>query len=168
MSRRCKLSSTSLLAILMLSMCVLGVHTAFAQTNQVDSKLQLANDAVNQAFKAVLDAEKAGANVNSLLNQLNDASGLLAQAENIYRIGDNNKAAKDADAARLIAKQVTAAAQTAKGSVSASVQAAVFTTVAFAVEGAVVFVLALFLVWRWFKRSYINSLSEAKPEVVSQ
>jgi predicted PurR-regulated permease PerM len=148
--------------------CLYSEHYVFAQTDQTASKLQAANTSVEQAFNAVLAAEKAGANVTNLLNQLNGASDLLAQAENVYRIGDNNKAANDADAVLPIAQQVTAVAQTAQGSVSASIQAAVFPTVAFTVEGAVVFVLVLFLVWSWFKRRYIKSLSDAKPEVNSQ
>jgi predicted PurR-regulated permease PerM len=148
--------------------CLYSEHYVFAQTDQTASKLQAANTSVEQAFNAVLAAEKAGANVTNLLNQLNGASDLLAQAENVYRIGDNNKAANDADAVLPIAQQVTAVAQTAQGSVSASIQAAVFPTVAFTVEGAVVFVLVLFLVWSWFKRRYIKSLSDAKPEVSSQ
>ena len=157
-----------MLAFLALAPCFCAVRSVFAETDQAGSQLQAANNAVEQAFNAVLDAKKAGANVTSLLAQLNTAEGILAQAENSYRIGDNNKAANDADAVLPIAQQVTAAAQTAQGSVSASIQAAVFPTVAFTVEGAVVFVLVLFLVWSWFKRRYIKSLSDAKPEVNSQ
>ena len=168
MSVRCKLLSINLLAILVLSLCILSVYPAVAQTDQTASKLQATNAAVEQAFNSVLDAEKAGANVTDLLAQLNVAEGVLAQAENKYRIGDSNKVAKDADAVLRIAQQVTASAQTTQGSVSASIQAAVFSTVAFSVEGAVVFVFVLFLVWSWFKRRYIKSLSDAKPEVVSQ
>lgn len=36
------------------------LYPAAAQTDQTASKLQAANIAVNQAFNAVLDAEKAG------------------------------------------------------------------------------------------------------------
>ena len=50
---RRKLSSICLLAILTLSICILGMQTANAQTTQTDSKLQAANTAVNQAFNAV-------------------------------------------------------------------------------------------------------------------
>ena len=47
---RRKLSSICLLAILTLSICILGMQTANAQTTQTDSKLQAANTAVNQAL----------------------------------------------------------------------------------------------------------------------
>ena len=60
----------------MLSLCLLGVYPAIAQADQTASKLQAANIAVNQAFNAVLDAEKAGANVTDLLVQINYAMHL--------------------------------------------------------------------------------------------
>ena len=59
MSARCKLSSISLLAILTLSLCLLSVYPAAAQTDQTTSKLQAANTAVEQAFNAVLEAASA-------------------------------------------------------------------------------------------------------------
>ena len=144
------------------------MHFADAQTDQTESKLQAANGAVEQAFNAVLDAEKAGANVTGLLVQLNVAAGILAQAENSYRTGDSNTAAAQADSVLPIAQQVTASAQNAKQTALVSGQNAFWSTIAFTVIGAFVFVLVLFLVWRWVKRIYINNLSQAKPEVNSQ
>ncbi len=168
MSARCKLSSITLLAILTLSLCLLSVYPAAAQTDQTTSKLQAANTAVNQAFNAVLDAEKAGANVTGLLAQLNTAEGILAQAEISYRTGDSNTSAAQADSVLPIAQEVTASAQDAKQTALVSGQNAFWFTIAFTVIGAFVFVLVLFLVWRWVKRIYINNLSQAKPEVNSQ
>ena len=147
--------------------CLYSGHYVFAQTDQTASKLQAANNAVEQAFNAVLDAEKAGANVTGLLAQLNDAAGILAQAENSYRTGDSNTAAAQADSVLPIAQEVTTSAQNAKQTALVSGQNAFWFTIEFTEIGAFVFVLALFLVWRWFKRSYIKSLSEAKPEVTS-
>ena len=132
------------------------------------SNLQAANTAIEQAFNAVYDAEKAGANVTGLLAQLNAAEADLAQAENSYRTGDSNTAVAQANSVLPIAQEVTTAAQNAKQTATVSGQNAFWSTIAFTVIGAFVFVLALFLVWRRFKRSYIKSLSEAKPEVNSQ
>ena len=168
MSARCKLSSITLLAILMLSLCLIGVYPAGAQTDQTTLKLQAANSAVEQAFIAVLDAEKAGANVTDLLSQLNYAEGKLAQAENSYRTGHFNIAAVQADNVRPIAQQVTTAAQSAKQTALDSGQITFWSSITSTVVGVFVFVLVLFVVWSWFKRSYIKSLSDAKPEVVSQ
>ncbi len=148
--------------------CFLNEHYVFAQTDQTASKLQAANTAIDGAFNAVLDAEKAGANVTGLLAQLNVAEGELAQAENSYRTGDSSTAAAQAASVLPIAQEVTTAAQEAKQTALVSGQNAFWSTIALTVIGAFVFVLVLFLVWRWFKRTYIKGLSEAKPEVNSQ
>ena len=128
-----------LFVILTLSVCFLSVQQATAQTDSATSKLQAAHTEVDQAFNAVLDAEKAGANVTDLLTQLNTAQGLLAQAENSYRTGDTNTATTQAESVLPIAQQVTAAAQDAKQSAIVSEQNAFWSTIAFTVIGVFVF-----------------------------
>jgi uncharacterized protein YdbL (DUF1318 family) len=91
LSAKRKLLSITLVAILVLSLCLMVVSSAAAQTDQAASKLAAANLAVGQAFNGVLGAEKAGANVTGLLVQLNVAEGFLAQAENSYRTGDSTQ-----------------------------------------------------------------------------
>jgi hypothetical protein len=127
-------------------------------------QIQLANTAVEQAFNNVLDAEKAGANVTNLLNQLNSAMDFLAQAENAYRHGDTNTATTDAVAVFPIVQQVNADAQTAKEATLTVAQTTFWMTIVYVTISAVVFVVAVFAVWRWFKERYINGLSERKPE----
>jgi len=131
------------------------------------NQIQAANTAVEQAFNAVLDAEKNGANVTDLISQLNNATGILAQAENSYRTGDFNTATVQADNVLPIAQEVASAAQTAKQTASADGQNANLSTLAFTAIGAFVFIEALFLVWRWFKHRYIKNLPNAKSEVRS-
>jgi hypothetical protein len=168
MSKRFKFLDKILLSTLMLSLGFLSVFPAVAQTDQQASKLQAANTAVNQAFNAVLDAEKAGANVTDLLAQINTAQGILAQAENLYRNGDSNTVSTQADNVLAITRQVTNEAQDAKQTAIVASQSTFWSTITLTAIGVFVFVLVLFLVWRRFKRNYIESLSEAKPEVVEQ
>jgi len=137
-----------------------------AQTDKVDSELQAANDSVNHAFTAVLDAEKAGANVTSLLNQLNGATGLLSEAENAYRSGDSNTALNDATTVVLVAQQVMATAQSTKNGASALAQSAFWSTSVLTVLWAIMLIVVLFLVWRWFRQRYIRNLSSARSEVI--
>ncbi len=157
-----------LIVVLMLSVCILSVPQASGQTDQSASKLQAATTAVNQAFNAVLDAEKAGANVTDLLVQINTAEGILAQAENSYRSGDTNTATNQVNTVLPIAHQVTIAAQNAKQDAIMSNQNNFWLTIAFSVVGMIMFLEVLVLFWLWFKRRYIKNLSEAKPEVVDQ
>lgn len=119
---RLKLLSTVLLAIMVLSVCLLSVQIAGAQTNPAGAKLQLATNAVSQAFNAVSDAEKAGANVTDLINRLNGAADLLAKAEIAYNMGDSNSASAKADGVLPIAQEVRASAQAAESTASANAQ----------------------------------------------
>jgi hypothetical protein len=166
-SNYCKQLAVSIFVFLALGSCFYGEHYVFAQTDQTALKLQAANTAVEQAFNAVLDTEKAGANVTGLLSQLNSAAGILAQAEVSYRTGDYNSTTAQVDSVLSIAQQVTNAAQNAKQTALFSGQNAFWSSIAFTVISAIVFVLVLFLVWRWFKRSYLKILIEAKPKVTA-
>jgi len=162
-----KQSIVALLVILAFSVGFLSVQQAIAQTDQATSKLQAANDSVNLAFNAVLDAEKAGANVTDLLAQINIAQEILARAENLYRTGNTNSSAVQADSVLPITQQVTLDAQNAKQNAIVSTQNAFWSTIVLTIVGIFVFVLVLFLVWRRFKRNYVERLSDAKPELVN-
>ena len=162
-----KQSIVALLVILAFSVGFLSVQQAIAQTDQATSKLQAANDSVNLAFNAVLDAEKAGANVTDLLAQINIAQEILAQAENLYRTGNTNSSAVQADSVLPITQQVTLDAQNAKQNAIVSTHNAFYSTIALTIVGIIVFILILFLVCRRIIQNYIERLSDAKPELVS-
>jgi hypothetical protein len=168
MNIRCSLSSTALVAILVLTLCLLNVHVVAAETDQAGSKLQAAIDAFSSAFNAILGAEKAGANVSVILNQLHKVADLLAQAEIAYRNGDLNSAAAKADTVLSLSSDVKSSAQAAESAELASGRDALILTVGFSAGGCVVFALALFLVWRKIKRDYVKNMGDAKPEVIGQ
>lgn len=155
----------ALLFFLAFGSCFYSGHYVFAQTNQTSSKLQAANNAIDSAFIAVMDAEKAGANVTGLLSQLNVAANDLSQAENSYRSGNSNAAAVQADSVLPITQEVMTSAQNTKQTASVSSQNGFWLTVAFSEIGAPLFLLALFLAWRKIKRDYMNKLPGLKPEV---
>ena len=167
MGANIKQSIVALLIILAFSVGLVSVPQAIAQTDQASLKLQAANDSVNRAFNAVLDAEKAGANVTDLLVQINTAQGILAQAENSYRTGNIKKAATQSDSVLPIAQQITTTAKNAKQDAIISIQNNFYWTIAFTVVSMLIFLEVLILFWLWFKRRYIKNLSEAKPELVS-
>ena len=150
----------------MLSFSFYCLPNVSAQIDQATANLQAANYAVEKAFNSVLDAEGVGANITSLLNQINRANELLAQAENAYRAGNNTEALNSADSALLIAQQVTSTALSLKVSASSSLQTAFLYSVLSTVIAAQIFVLALSFVWVRFKRRYIKKLTNSKPKVV--
>lgn len=148
-----KFMGLGLLSLLMLSVIV-NLDFATAQT----SGLNAANTVVDQAFNTLYSAEKAGANVTSLLNRLNNAAALLAEAENMFRNGDINSADAKTDEAVSIARQIVGEAQYLKETAETSS----FSTLAITIIGIAVSILALFIVWHLFKGRYIRSNANFK------
>ena len=126
-----------------------------------------ADNALRQAFEAVLDAERAGANLSDLIVKLDEAGGLLAEAENAYRVGNFSEAISKADKCSMQADGVVGEALNLKGSALADAQKAVLQTLTFSWVGGVAFLAVLFFVWSWFKRAYAGKLMRMKPEVAS-
>ena len=155
----------SLLILLIISLFI-TFQPAFCQYDDNVPSFKVANDSVNLAFDKVLKAEKAGANVKALLTQLNVAANLIAQAENSYRSGDTSSIDSNTDQAVAIARQVTAQATTLEQEASATNQNNRLISIALAVLGSVILILALYLVWGFFKERYIKKVLESKPEVV--
>ena len=118
MSNLCKLTTASFILLLVVSVGFCSLSSVFAQSDDAASKLQLANSAINSAFDAVSDAEKAGANVTDLLSQLNGAADSLAQAEIAYRQADYTTAIIKSDEVVLVSGLVVDAAQNEKQAAS--------------------------------------------------
>lgn len=160
--------------LLLIGSGVCALPTGAAQTTQtqidssaVNSSLQSATAAVEQAFNALQDAEAAGANITQLSTQLNQAAALLAQAQNANATGDIATALSSSADATTIATSVTATAQHEAELAAASSQNQKTATIVASAVGIAVFGVVLFWVWRQFKNSYAKSLSQAKPEVAS-
>ncbi len=139
-----------------------------AQTDEVAPKLQSVNSAFEEAFNAVLDAERAGANVTVLLNQLNTIADSLAQAEIAYRNGDAAAAEKIADSTFTIVLEVKSNAVSAENAAIATHQNGLWASVVVSTIGAVGLVVLLFSVWRLLKQRYVKNFLDAKPEVPNQ
>jgi hypothetical protein len=161
----CKFLVANLLVIVLLSVTVSGEGSTLAQIDDTSAKMNSVSSAIDQAFNSVLSAEKTGANVTGLIEQLNAATDLLARAENSYRTGDTSATANYADQAVPIAQQVKAQATGLKNSAVSSKQNNFVFTVVFVVMGSEVFILSLLFVWRLVKKRYVNEMLESKPEV---
>lgn len=148
-----KISVMATVILLMVIYANVSSKSLFVSTadQATSSSLVQAENAVGQAFTAVLGAESAGANVKVLLIRLNEATTFLAQAEVANRTGDVNTATDYANMTISISSEVNAAAATAKETTLISSRNAFFFELAF----SVVFVLVLVLVWRRFRRQHI-------------
>jgi len=141
-------------------LCVRGDNKASASVSQADV-------AVRQAFNATLDAERAGANVSSLIVSLNEAGDTLADAKNALRLGDSSGAANNASLCIGIAESVQTDANALKTSALAEAQSVFWAYLTFSVVSIAVFVGLLVLFWRRFKRGYGRKVLGMKPEVLA-
>jgi hypothetical protein len=145
---------------------VLSVPQAFAAgSGEADLAISDADDALRGAFVHVSDAEGAGANVSGLMGRLNEAGDALASARAALEMENYSDAVSRADLCMSLAIGVVEDAGVLKADAVATASGW-WITISFSVVGSVVFVVVLFLVWRWFRRFYAAKLLESRPEVV--
>ena len=137
------------------------------EATETPSELTDADNALKQAFAAVLEAEQAGANVTVLLGRLNEGANLLAQAEMAYRVGDVSEAVDKAAGVFVIASEVEMDTVRASGLASISGQIAVWMTVGISIVAGSYFVFFMFWIWTWFKQNYIKNQLNSRLEVKS-
>jgi hypothetical protein len=155
--------------LLVLALAGLFSHGVFIVrgADEASSSVGEADVAVRQAFDATLEAERAGANVSGLIVKLDGAVGLLAEAENAYRIGSFSEAISRAEECSALANGVVGEALSLRSSGLADAQKAALQTLTFSCVGGAAFLTVLFFVWGWFKRAYAGKLLRMKPEVAS-
>jgi hypothetical protein len=161
-----KLVILTLLVFFTLGFSFHSEHGVFAQTDQITLRLQAANNAVGQAFEAVLEAEKAGGNVTQLLIKLNIAGTILADAQNVLNSGITVNITSNVENAFQIANQVNDVALNLRNVSFVRSQNSLWLTLTFSVIGSIAFGISLIIIWRRFKRSYMNKLLDMKPEVI--
>jgi len=129
--------------------------------------VQLGEEAISLAFKAVLEAENAGANVSGLVQRLNEAVGFLSEARVLAANGSFDREVAEftsrcvdvADRVRDEALALLASALAHRDFVSRL-------SVAGSVVGVSVFLSFMFLSWRWFKVYYRRKVLDLRPEAV--
>jgi hypothetical protein len=140
--------------------------TAFAETSVERASIEAADSSIDKAFANVLAAEKAGGDVTQLLARLNAAGELLADADNAYQSGNLANVTSEAESAQTLANQVSSEAINLIGASIDESQNSLVLTLFFSATGAAIFVVALLLFWRRFKREHLKRLLFLKPEAV--
>ena len=154
----CSLVFLTLFAVSDYPSCAGGTDDALAKVAEADN-------AVRQAFVAILEAEEAGANVSDLIVKLQGAGTFLAGAEIAYTNGDANGAAAKAESALSIAESVKPEALSLKSSALADAQTAFRQTLIFSFAGAAAFLAVLVFAWILLKRVHVKKMLKMKPEV---
>jgi hypothetical protein len=147
----------------------LGLHGSFGVLagDDVPSSISAAEDALQRAFVAVLDAENAGANVSALLFKLNVAGENLTDAEMAYKSGSPIEAVSKAEECSALANGVIDEASALKNSALADARRSEWQTFTLSGVGAFVILIVLACVWVIFKRSYDGKLLGMRPEAGS-
>jgi hypothetical protein len=155
--------------LLVLALVGLFSHGVFVVrgADEASSSVGEADVAVRQAFNATLEAERAGANVSGLILRLNEAGGILVEAEMALGNGNSSEAASKAGQCIGIAESVKGDADVLKASALDGARTVFWVSLAFSVVGVAVFVVVLAVVWRRFRRGYVGKVLGAKPRVVS-
>jgi len=146
------------------SILMLSVSGTISQKEAVLSVSE-AEQSVVRAYKAVLDAERVGANVSSLLVSLNNATGLLSEARMSIETGNFEKAVRFAALSSEVGNGVGSEAE--RLTVEASQTHAANSWWSLVESGVVVVVVlcASVLGYRYFKRRYYMRLLKMRPRV---
>jgi hypothetical protein len=144
----------------------ISYRSRFAKgADEASGSVENADVAVRLAFNATLDAERAGANVSSLIVKLNEAGGLLTEAEVALTNGNSSEASTKAGQCVEIAESVKSDAEVLRAPALDEAQTIFWTYFTISVVGGAVFVFVLALVWRRFKHSHVGKVFGMKPEV---
>ena len=163
--RRCLRASAWLLLVLMAAGFI-SCGSPFAKgADDASESVGNADAAVRLAFNATLYAERAGANVSGLIVRLNEAGSVLVEAEIALGNGNSSEAFSKAGQCVEIADGVKSDAEVLRVSALDEAQTVFWTYLTFSVVGVAVFVAALALVWRRFKRGYVRKALGMRPEV---
>jgi hypothetical protein len=152
--------------ILVLFLLSVAIPNVFAVSNgEAQDAINRAESAMNSAYKSVLEAEQAGADVSSLLSELNSSSALLSEAYMWYRVGNFSEAKDFAnrcyDSLNGVAFEANESREFAV--VTRKQNMLISATLSMSAICAIWFIS--FYGWRLFKRRYYEQVLQQKPEV---
>ncbi len=155
-----------ILSVFAVPVLVSGVFGADGE-DVAASAIDRAEVAVVSAYEAVLDAERAGADVSGLLTRLTVAGQCLAEAHVWLSLGDFDEATRFADLCYDAVEDVRNEAYGLKNENHALWVTDSVVRMTGSMVGVVVVVFLGFVVWRVFKRRYQRRVLEMRPEVAS-
>ncbi len=133
----------------------------------VASAIRESEEGLVSAYQAVLEADETGADVSSLLVELNEAGEALAGANTAHRMGNLADASRLADLCLEISEAVIGEAYILQVEAHGSRVVSYWLTSVGSLVGMVAVVLGSLWAWRFFKRRYYQRLLGMKPEVIS-
>lgn len=154
------------MALLSVLFCILVPSASGVSSREgAVSTVSEAEQSIAQVYEAVVDAESAGANVSSLLVGLNDAVGLLSEAQLALEVGDFEECIRLAELSREAGSGVGNEARALEVEANYAYVNLSWWFAGGSVLGVSVVILASFFGYRYFKRWYYQRLLKMKPTV---
>ena len=156
------------LTVILVFAASLSVFGALAvDAESAASAVEKAEADIALAYRAVLEAERLGADVSGLLAQLNLAGEHLARAEVTFRVGDSEAAMSSADVCSEISEAVRIEADELWLEARREREMEAWLKLSGSILGVFVVGCGGFLAWRRFKRRFHSRILEMRPEVAS-
>ena len=134
--------------------------------DDASSKIAEADNAVKQAFVATLEAEKAGADVSTLVAKLNEAEQLLTDANFASQVENYSGAIQLAEQCISSVNGVAEEAASQKSAAEKNHEKRLIATVVTTSFGLSLLLILSMLGWRFFKSRRLRRVLKMKPEVV--
>jgi len=131
------------------------------------SAIDNAEFAVGTAYEAVLQAEKAGANVSGLLNELNDGAEALSKAQMSYKAGDFDDAVYFANMCCSRVEGIEVKASELREAAAFQKKQNLYLSSLSSIAALGCICIGGFFGWSFFKRRYYRQALKMKPEVAS-
>ncbi|UCH70543.1 MAG: hypothetical protein JSV29_00740 [Candidatus Bathyarchaeota archaeon] len=144
---------------------ILAVSASTSNLQDAFSVVLEAEQLIVQAYEAVLDAERVGADVSGLLVRLNNASELLSEACMAFEAGDFEEAIRFSGLACGVGREVVDDAEKLEVEAGYAGANRFVWSLAGSVVGVALVVCASFWVYRGFKRRYYARLLKSRPRV---
>ena len=166
--RSAKLCFLSAIVVFLVLFSML-MFSVSASGNQEDAASSLSEAEVwmAQAYGAVLDAERADADVSGLLVRLNDAAEWLSWAHMSFDVGDFDGASGYAESTRDVSYEIVDEAKLLESEAANARVYSSWVFLAISVVGVSVVVVGSVLGYRFFKRYYYDRLAKMRPKVES-
>jgi uncharacterized protein YfcZ (UPF0381/DUF406 family) len=144
---------------------VMSLSACGINYQEVTATISEAEQAMAVAFEAVLDAERAGANVSSLLVKLNEGAELLSAAQVAFEDGDYGEAARLSGLSSEVGTQVESDALILKVEARNAAANRYRLYLAISAVAMIIVILATFFGYRFLRKWHFERLLKMKPEV---
>ena len=156
---------SAVVCLLVLSSILMLSVSGLSRQEEAASAISEADQSLAQAYNAVLEAERVGADVSGLLVKLNDAVGLLSEARKSFELGSFDEAVRFAQLSIEGGRGVVSGAESLEVDANSANVTRFWWFLVGSVLGLPIVVLASFVGYRYFKRLYYRRLLKMRPRV---